>query len=1402
MDWGGCIHLDGTGTERQPYHCESALVPTHQPGIVVQKSLKMEGLKSRPYVSCLNGFHFTKNLGIQPLSIVLSGIAFGQTPLIFQDCDALTISNCSFEDTFTAISVYVKHNRRIHVNINGSSFFKNNTSCLEIIWQNLSPLDNQTLVITITHANFSDNGLHKQLARGLVTVRSETKQPPSLHVQISCFHVTAVNNYGHFIHLDLPKAVTCEIYNDVILFNNTISEVPPDRKAYHVVNSLYNSITKTTYATFSNLRCSHNHLLRCIGIHSEEAHVEVQNSSFIELRLPNKNGGAMFFNSTAGGSLVLVNCTFRRNIAKGGGALFAHSQNGTLHLQITNVNFTECAAESYGCAILLGDQTTGTVENSTGTFNLIATFRGIRVHDCYGFENICDGVSLMLRNGKVVIDDSPWRNNSKSVAGTLTIINTGGHTDLTVSGCTFYHSAVNASVISVVAPNRQAGNVTIAKSTMLSQETGKRQALFITSNFRIELINLVVTSYFRAVFIKGLDQYVANSSSDAYPFFLAIYNCNFQDNFRDIVASTPDPTLVELTIKNTIFTNRRAVTDSFGLFLIVLPLRVLSFSKAIIKMDKVTFDSKPCNLIGLLFPGIKTISFKRSSFTNGVCLGRYFWGDIRSEYSVYEVSSGALSVVTSADEMLTAGCVEEGTTKDIHPLWEYQTQITFEDTLVEGNAGLITGGIYICNGYTTFKRCNFRNNFGVEHSGHVYSAYGTGRVHFEDCKFSSTKTKLTVNNTTFHTSTFLQSESGGPINVQNTTLLSFAAETGNRHAVLDIANGGYVYVDDNSTIQCPIGSQLLLDNTTHFVYTEQNNSFCRINVTVLKYSCRLCSPGFYSIQKGVSRGLTINKTIQCLQCPFGASCIQNIAAKPNFWGNPILQDPPSLIFTACPDHYCQQPKSESTGYNRCRANRNGTLCGRCSPGYSETLFSAECRKNEECKNYWFWILTILFTMALALYLLMKPPILSFLINQILWFTRKADDLEREELHRTNPHADKGYIKITFYFYQVAEILMVGSIESLLQKVPCVYTVLAAFNFQVSTINRGLGCPFPGLTASTKQLLLSGTVFLTMADIVFVYCFHSFMNVLRRKEKPPLIHYMAVVMEVLLLGYERLAESSLKLMNCVSIGSGKWLFIDANVPCMQWWQYLLLAYIAVFVFPFIIVLYIGYTKLHNASITAIEFLAACMFPLPFLIYWCCKKTAKRHGKTSARAPIVNKDVLEILHGPFRPPSNEDKGTLYWESVLIGRRFILLAFHSFIRNAMSRMVFMAAACLLMTIHHVLKNPFRDPMANRAETLSLTALSMIAMINLTKATLISFGITIDGPYRSYLETLEWFEVGALAVVPVLVTVLVTIAILSQLVRFVFFIIEQAVECCHRPWSTHWPWDEQRKPLLDIAV
>ena len=305
-----------------------------------------------------NGFHFISKSTASVLNITLSGIVFRQTPLMFHDCEILTISNCSFQDTSIALSIVLSNSGSMHLNIQRSSFFKNNTSCLEITLKSDTLVKDQFLVININETKFSEDFTNSGQGVSNSPIRNQAA------LQHTCPHIllyiTSVKNYGYFINLDLPSAVTNETYNDVRLFNNTIYDTVKTsggRKARHVVNSLYNSNTKKTRVKFSNLRCSHNHLLRCIKIQSENAQVEIQNSSFVGQQLLNERGGALFFNSTVRGSVVIFNSRFRRNIAKGGGALFAHSE--TLMLNITNANFTECAA----WAILVGDQKATTSPN-------------------------------------------------------------------------------------------------------------------------------------------------------------------------------------------------------------------------------------------------------------------------------------------------------------------------------------------------------------------------------------------------------------------------------------------------------------------------------------------------------------------------------------------------------------------------------------------------------------------------------------------------------------------------------------------------------------------------------------------------------------------------------------------------------------------------------------------------------------------------------------------------------------------------------------------------------------------------------------------------------------------------------------------------------------------------------
>lgn len=180
-----------------------------------------------------------------------------------------------------------------------------------------------------------------------------------------------------------------------------------------------------------------------------------------------------------------------------------------------------------------------------------------------------------------------------------------------------------------------------------------------------------------------------------------------------------------------------------------------------------------------------------------------------------------------------------------------------------------------------------------------------------------------------------------------------------------------------------------------------------------------------------------------------------------------------------------------------------------------------------------WIITIVFTTGPAFYPLIKLPVMSFLGRQIVWFRKREGHHTIQELGQVDAHSDSGYLKIAFCFYQAAELLITGSAEDLLHhKIPFVLSIVDAFNFQLRVLHRVRYCPLPGLTAVTKELLLSGSVFLTMTELGVIYCLHVVIafNKIRRKERPSSTHYTAVVIELLLQGYERLTETSLKLMH--------------------------------------------------------------------------------------------------------------------------------------------------------------------------------------------------------------------------------------------------------------------------------
>ena len=710
----------------------------------------------------------------------------------------------------------------------------------------------------------------------------------------------------------------------------------------------------------------------------------------------------------------------------------------------------------------------------------------------------------------------------------------------------------------------------------------------------------------------------------------------------------------------------------------------------------------------------------------------------------------------------------------------FELPVIFEDTRFENNAG-IAGTLNLLNGNATLNNCTFKNNEGVAMGGQVYLRTGFGILNIVNSSFHQTKSAERYRGS--RTGCFLQSESAGQLKIEQS---SFTADDNRQYdPIFAATKSSSILIDDSSSFRCPSGRKITIEKITEedgFELVKETfgkrSKTCWIRVQYIKLLCEECPDGFYSLKRGWASGFHVHKETKCIKCPYGAKCERgNVLAQENFWGSKVNRTSSTLQFIPCPLEYCKTPThSTAHAYNGCYGSRTGVLCGECAEGYSEALYSTSCQKKEKCHDHWFWLVSLIYILAFALYLVFKPPVFTWLYRQGVWFRSTSNSNSRLEAPNgdSRDKHDAGYLKITFYFYQVAEILMVTSKETTAHVIPFVTPIVALFNFQVRNFKGSIGCPFPGFNVVTKELFFSLKFLATLLSIPLIYAIHRAISRFRPIPKPSLRLYLAVVLETLLLGYKTLADTSLALMHCVPVELEWRLFIDGNIQCWQWWQYLQIVFILAFVIPLILVLFWGSLMLSKDKVSAKEFLTSCAFPLPFLFIWlfhCCKR--KEDTSQYEYLPGNSRDtddIKRVLYNPFRSASDGDHGTLYWESVLVGRRFLLLTISTFITDPLTRFVCLGIACVLILAHHLLMRPFRDRKANICESLSLVSLTAICTFNLAKVTIIAQGLEPAGPKQILFHALKWIEVALLGFLPAMAFILVVLVALSQVVRLLY--------------------------------
>ena len=220
--------------------------------------------------------------------------------------------------------------------------------------------------------------------------------------------------------------------------------------------------------------------------------------------------------------------------------------------------------------------------------------------------------------------------------------------------------------------------------------------------------------------------------------------------------------------------------------------------------------------------------------------------------------------------------------------------------------------------------------------------------------------------------------------------------------------------------------------------------------------------------------------------------------------------------------------------------------------------------------------------------------------------------------------------------------------------------------------------------------------------------------------------------------------------------------------------------------------------HVAIISAKAFLLSCVLPLPFLSYWTFHCLCRCHIAASPDSGGNDqqdcKSLQKVLFEPFRA-RRDDHPTVSWESVLIGRRFVLIAVHTVAPDPVSRLLSLSFLCVLFLLHHNTSQPFRDSKANAAETASLLGLVALATTNVFVAIFPTLGVVPGGPMSATLAFCTWLEVAILGLLPAILVLALLLILVSQIVRALLWAWTQAVRCYH-DYKRH-----EARPLLDHA-
>ena len=568
----------------------------------------------------------------------------------------------------------------------------------------------------------------------------------------------------------------------------------------------------------------------------------------------------------------------------------------------------------------------------------------------------------------------------------------------------------------------------------------------------------------------------------------------------------------------------------------------------------------------------------------------------------------------------------------------------------------------------------------------------------------------------------------------------------------------------------------------------------------LQYQCLPCSEGYYTIsshkqihmhiypQEKNSKTQQVN-TKACIKCPYGASCSgNNVVPRQNFWG---YWYEGQLSFQACPVGYCcsGNDKAPCDRFNTCAGNRTGALCGACQENFSVSVLTGRCTPNTKCQSdRWFWFIFLLMAITYTLWYTFKDEVFGFIVTiskilgtqcqkkpvkieseQIRYEERdisvSSTEVKQQNISVTDfkssegiqgEHIDKGYFGIVTYFVQMSGIMAIhiefSEIDKTKSFLDTITESLGKFlGIQFSELSID-ACPIIGLTTAGKNafkfIFLSSIyvcwlVLFKSGNIIMNFTEKRQMNLTGNIQKSFKLKMIRGFIEIMKYTYCGFCEIIFMSLVCIKLGSEYVWWYDATTVCLENWQLLMVILGLIYAAPFPLALLTLMKMLKAKHISAWQFIL-CLLCQPIALYHIIKHTCSKHQNAKDSPPNKlmadeARAIISVLQGPYREDAKSM--TLYWEAMVSLRR-LLITVMALIGTASIRMIFITGFCIIFAMHHVYTVPFKAKQSNHVESLSLFLLSLVAVINLLKASLTDSGVVPSGPSVSFFKGLEFFE------------------------------------------------------------